>query len=246
MDLTELLRGIEGNTLEFKRGPDSPPCVLRTLVASANTAGGKLSIGVEDATRAVCGVSDPMVQEERLAPLIADSIEPRLLPDMEILPWRQTQIIAVTVFPSQNRPHHLRREGAESGAYAHRAHQSPCQCGADRRNAPLRTGGRLRSATHAGTRLGSDSEVDGFRVASESFAPLRKLTRGDLATLRLTPPCLGRRVPSSGGLLLFGTERLLYVPGRRHAACQTRQPGGNRLRTLPPSLHPVRTEEARR
>jgi len=25
MDLTELLRGIEGNTLEFKRGPDSPP-----------------------------------------------------------------------------------------------------------------------------------------------------------------------------------------------------------------------------
>jgi len=38
-----------------------------------------------------------------------------------------------------------------------------------------------------------DSEAIDFRVASESFAPLRKLTRGDLATLRLTTPYQGRR-----------------------------------------------------
>lgn len=209
VDLTRLLRGTEGKTLEFKRGLDSPAGVLRTLVAFANTAGGKLLIGVEDGTRAVCGVADPMEQEERLASLIADSIEPRLLPDMEILPWRQTQVIAVTVYPSPNRPHHLRREGAENGTYV--------RIGSTNRRADAALIGEMRRYA-----LGEgydeqpmpelDSEAIDFRVASESFAPLRKLTRGDLATLRLTRPHQGRCVPSIGGLLLFGRDRLQHFP----------------------------------
>lgn len=48
--------------------------MLRTLVAFANTAGGVLVIGVEDGTRHVGGVSDPMAVEERLANLLSDGI----------------------------------------------------------------------------------------------------------------------------------------------------------------------------
>ncbi len=91
--------------------------MLRTLVSFANTAGGKILIGIEDADHAVCGVTDPLVLEERLASLIVDSIAPKLVPDIEILPWRRTQVLAITVFPSQNRPHYLIHEGTENGVY---------------------------------------------------------------------------------------------------------------------------------
>ena len=209
MDLTDLLRAPEGKTLEFKRSLESPHGVLRALVAFANTAGGKLLIGVEDGSHAVCGVAEPLALEERLASLIADSIEPRLLPDIEILPWRNTQVIAVTVFPSQNRPHHLRREGAEHGTYV--------RVGSTNRRADAALIAEMRRYA-----LGEgydeqplpdlDSEAIDFRVASESFAPVRKLKRGDLATLRLTTRHQGRIVPTIGGLLLFGRDRLQYFP----------------------------------
>ncbi|WP_418647823.1 type III-B CRISPR module RAMP protein Cmr1 [Thauera butanivorans] len=59
----------EGKTLEFKRDLSSPRNVLRTLVAFANSAGGRLVIGVDDARNAV-GVADPLDEEERLCNLI--------------------------------------------------------------------------------------------------------------------------------------------------------------------------------
>lgn len=69
MQVEEMLRQPEGKTLEFKRDLSSPSPVLRTLVAFANSAGGRLLIGVEDRTRAVTGVKAPLDLEERLASL---------------------------------------------------------------------------------------------------------------------------------------------------------------------------------
>lgn len=69
------------------------------MVAFANSAGGRLVIGVEDRSRAVIGVKAPLDLEERLANLIADSIEPRLLAEIEIMPWRKTQVVVATVHP---------------------------------------------------------------------------------------------------------------------------------------------------
>ena len=71
MDLSALLARTEGKTLEFKRDLSSPDRVIRTLVAFANTAGGTVLIGVEDKTRNVIGVSDPLMEEERMANLVA-------------------------------------------------------------------------------------------------------------------------------------------------------------------------------
>jgi predicted HTH transcriptional regulator len=59
--------------------------VLCTLVAFANTAGGTLVIGVEDRTKRVWGLADPLKEEERLANLISDRIAPRLVPTIEIV-----------------------------------------------------------------------------------------------------------------------------------------------------------------
>ena len=79
--------------------------MLRALIAFANTAGGILIIGVEDGTKNVLGVSDPLKEEERLANLVSDRILPRLVPAIEIVTWRSLQVIVVEVYPSPNQPH---------------------------------------------------------------------------------------------------------------------------------------------
>jgi ATP-dependent DNA helicase RecG len=47
--------------------------MLKTLLAFANTAGGRLIVGVAD-DRQIIGVEHPLDEEERLCSLIADSI----------------------------------------------------------------------------------------------------------------------------------------------------------------------------
>lgn len=209
MDIVEALKRPEGKTLEFKRDLSSPEVVLRTLVAFANTAGGTVLIGVEDASRHVRGVREPLDLEERLASLISDSILPRLAPDLEIMPWRRTHLVAVQVHPSASRPHYLKREGQENGIYV--------RVGSTNRRADREMIEELRRYVRG---VGFDeqalpelnSEALDFRAASESFAPIRKLKRADLETLRLVTTHQGRKVPTVGGMLLFGKDRARHFP----------------------------------
>ncbi|CAG1019349.1 hypothetical protein BURC_04225 [Burkholderiaceae bacterium] len=209
MDLTELLKRPEGKTLEFKRDLSSTVGVLRTVVAFANTAGGTILIGVEDGTRHVRGIADPLSLEERVANLLSDGIEPRLVPDIEILPWRSTNVLAIQVYPSPGRPHFLKAVGVEAGVYV--------RVGSTNRRADDELVAELRRAN-----LGKsfdeqampelDSEALDFTVASECFAPMRKLKKADLETLRLLVPYQHRLVPSIGGVLLFGRDARAHFP----------------------------------
>ncbi len=209
MDLIDLLKRVESKTLEFKRDLSSPNGVLRTIVAFANTAGGVLLLGVEDATRNVRGVEKPLAMEERLANLISDSILPRLIPDIEVLPWRRTHVLAVQVHPSPARPHYLANAGLEGGAYV--------RFGSTNHRADRELIDELRRFSRGETfdeqaMPDCNSEAIDFRAASESFASVRKLKRADLDTLRLTIKHQGRKVPTIGGMLLFGKQRHRYFP----------------------------------
>jgi ATP-dependent DNA helicase RecG len=209
MDLVELLKRPEGKTLEYKRELSAPDGALRTLVAFANTAGGTLLIGVEDATRHVRGVREPLDLEERLASLISDNILPRLLPDLEILPWRRTHVLAVQVHPSAARPHYLKSEGIETGVYV--------RVGSTNRRADRELIEELRRFSRGAAYDEEpipelDSEALDFRAASESFRPGRKLKRSDLETLRMVTRQQGRKVPTVGGALLYGKDRERHFP----------------------------------
>jgi len=59
---------------------------------------------------------------------------------------------------------------------------------------------------------GLDSEALDFRAASESFAAFRKLARRDLESLRLLADHQGRKVPTVGGMILFGKDRERHFP----------------------------------
>ena len=209
MDLSDLLARNEGKTLEFKRDLSSPAPVLRTLVAFANTAGGTLLFGVEDATRDVIGVTDPLALAERLTNMASDSIEPRLVPEIEILPWRKKYLVGVEVYPSPSRPHHIARDGQAGGIYV--------RVGSTNRRADDELIAEMRRSVRGESFDEQpvpelDSEALDFRVASESFAPVRKLRPKDLATLRLVTTHQGRTVPTVGGILLFGTDRERQFP----------------------------------
>lgn len=204
MNFTELLTRSEGKTLEFKRELSSPAGVLRTVVAFANTAGGTLLIGVEDGTRNVRGVADPLALEARLASVLSDGIVPHLVPDIAVLPWRSTNVVAVQVYPSPSRPHHVKAVGSPAGVYV--------RVGSTNRRADDELVAELRRASlgqafDEQAMPGIDSEALDFQVASECFAPVRKLRRSDLETLRLLVPHQARLVPSIGGILLFGRDR---------------------------------------
>jgi predicted HTH transcriptional regulator len=209
MDLIETLRKPEGKTLEFKRDLSSPVGLMRTVVAFANTAGGTILIGVEDKSARVRGVTEPLAMEERVASLISDSISPRLLPDLELLTYRDTQVLAVNVYPSSVRPHYLIRSGPEAGTYV-RVGSTNRRADADLIAEMQRFARGEVYDEHPMPDL--DSEAIDFRVASESFSEVRKLKRRDLETLRLLTNHQGHKVPTAGGVLLFGRDRLNHFP----------------------------------
>jgi predicted HTH transcriptional regulator len=209
MNLETLVRRPEGKTLEFKRDLSSPDGALRTIVAFANTAGGMLLIGVEDGTRAVVGIEDPLALDERLANLISDRIAPTLVPDIELLHWRGKNVLLVQVYPSPTRPHHLRRLGPEAGVLV--------RVGSTNRRADATLVEEIRRYTRneAFDELplaDLDSEAVDFLAASESFADLRRLSRKDLETLRVLTLHQRRVVPTVGGVLLFGRDRFKLFP----------------------------------
>ncbi|MYA37075.1 MAG: winged helix-turn-helix transcriptional regulator [Gammaproteobacteria bacterium] len=209
MELIELLKRPEDKTLEFKRDLSSPSGILRSIVAFANSAGGVLLLGVEDDTRNVRGIEKPLEMEERMANLISDGICPRLIPDIEILPWRCKNVLAVRVHPSPGRPHYLKNAGLQGGAYV--------RVGSTNRRADRELIDELRRFTRGETfdeqaMLDCDSEALDFKAASESFASVRGLKQSDLDTLRLMTTHQGRKVPTVGGMLLFGIERDRYFP----------------------------------
>ncbi len=73
---------------------------------------------------------------------------------------------------------------------------------------------------------GFDAEALDFRAASESFAPVRKLSRPDLETLRLFTVYQGRKVPTIGGMFLFGRDRGRHFPDAWIQAGRFRAPTG--------------------
>jgi len=209
MDLIDILRKSEGKRLEFKRDLSSPTGLLRTVVAFANTAGGTILIGVEDGSRHVIGVKNPLRMEEKVANLVNDSISARVLPDIELLSFQDTHVLSVQVYPSASRPHFLNSAGPESGIYV--------RVGSTNRRADSDLVAEMQRFTRGESFDETpvpelDSEALDFRLASELFAKFRKLRKKDLETLRFLTEHQGQRVPTVGGLLLFGHDRLTKFP----------------------------------
>jgi len=207
--ITQMIAMPEGKTLEFKQDLSSPKNMLKTLVAFANTAGGRLIIGVEDDSKEVIGVTDPLDEEERICNLIADSIKPRLVPNVELISFEDKTLLVVEVYPSGSRPHCLKSEGSADGVYV--------RLGSTNRKADRELIAELKRSV-AGTSFDEqalpDRTVDDldFEAAVVCFERHRKLIKNELESLRLVVKYQGHLVPTVGGMLLFGKDRELIFP----------------------------------
>ena len=139
-------------------------------------------------------MTDPWSLEEQAANLISDAISPRLLPDVELLSYRDTCVLAVQVFPSPNRPHHLGPDAA-MGTYV-RVGSTNRRADADL-SAEMRRFARHESFDER-PMPDLDSEALDFRAASESFAEFRQLAQPDLDILGLLTTHQGRKVGRVG------------------------------------------------
>lgn len=207
--LDKLLAQDEGKTLEFKANARSLTRVVKTIVAFANTAGGTIVIGIQDSTKDIVGVNDPLQDEERLASACAESIRPQLLPDIQVCSWRERQLLVITV-PHMVAPYYVASEGLERGVYV--------RLGSTNRRAEPEMVRQIQLlASHSSFDeqpwMGANSEAIDFRVASELFTQVsRKLTPAKRRTLGLVTQCGNQIVPSLGAVLLFGSERKFEFP----------------------------------
>lgn len=198
----------EGKQREFKRDLSSPLNVLKTLVAFANSAGGRLVIGVDDA-RQVVGVADPLAEEERICNLIADAIAPRLLPNVELMSVGDATMLVVEVFPSGARPHYLSKQGPEQGVYL-RLGSSNRQAEPDWIAETRRAAAGLVFDEQPMSTLGMQ-DLD-LEAMARWFGPERTLDTAQLQTLKLLRADQGRLLLTRGVVLLWGHERELYFP----------------------------------
>ena len=210
----------EGKTLELKRDLSSPAGPLRTITAFANSAGGRLVVGVED-DGTVVGVADPLAEEERVASLISDGISPQLVPAIDLMTLGDKTVLVVDVPLSTRRPHHITRQGPEAGVYV-----------------------RLGSTTRqADTALVAELERSARGVAFEDLpeprADLADLDLDVLSDLRGRPTDIddllalglaarqgGRVVPTNAGILAACPDPTRFLPSAWVQCGRLRGPHG--------------------
>lgn len=106
----ELFSG-ESKNIEYKVVvPDKSEKYMKTVVAFANTQGGRLVIGIDDKTHQVVGVdNDSLFQAmDALTNAISDSCEPQIIPDIGPQTVDGKTVIVITVEAGKNRPYYIK------------------------------------------------------------------------------------------------------------------------------------------
>lgn len=210
--IEELLQQEEGKTLEFKENSKSLDRIIHTIIAFANTAGGKIVIGVKDKTKEIIGLEDPIEEEMRLANAIADSIEPLFNPDIHVVSWRNREFLLIQV-PHSVGPYYAKAKGLKKGTYI--------RLGSTNRLADTALLAELQ-------RLGENECFDEMPATGCSLKDLdleaikncfkkvgKKFEESTAFSLHLHLKKQSKLIPSKGAILLFGKNRTNIFP---HAA----------------------------
>lgn len=98
----------ESKNIEYKITlPDKSEKYMKTIVAFANTQGGKLIVGVDDKTHEIVGVETEILFQlmDGIANAISDSCMPQIIPDIEPQTIDGKTVIIVSVEAGKNRPY---------------------------------------------------------------------------------------------------------------------------------------------
>ena len=119
LTLNDIIAG-ESRNVEFKETlPPKSLHYLKTVVAFANTLGGKVIIGVEDQTHRVVGIPNDTIFEtmDAITNAIADACTPVILPDVSIQTVEGKNLIVIDVPMGRNRPYYIKSLGMIDGTF---------------------------------------------------------------------------------------------------------------------------------
>ncbi len=116
--LEEIAKG-ETNKLEFKADlPAEHKKFIKTVVAFANSSGGRLLFGVRD-DREIIGIPDETLY--KIKDVITDSIykscHPVINPEIYVITLEEKNVLVVDVQPGAECPYFIKSEGIEKGTY---------------------------------------------------------------------------------------------------------------------------------
>ncbi|PWF26539.1 helix-turn-helix domain-containing protein [Ancrocorticia populi] len=220
LDSTGRVIEVEGKTLEFKRDLSSPTKPLRTVVAFANSAGGRLVIGVND-DGSVSGVEDPLAEEERITSLITDRISPQLVPGIDLVTLGGATVLVVDVPLSTRRPHFMKDQGPESGVYV--------RLGSSTRQAdPALVAELERNARGVAFEDLPEPRATSGDLDLEGLSELRGRQTGvdDLIALGLAVKQGGEVVPTNAGILAACDDPTRFLPSAWVQCGRLRGPSG--------------------
>ncbi|MBU4446820.1 MAG: putative DNA binding domain-containing protein [Candidatus Marinimicrobia bacterium] len=207
--IDQIISQNEGKTLEFKENTSPTRNILKTAVAFANTAGGKIVFGITSSSHDIVGINNVESEEERIANILSDSISPQLIPDIQVISWRNTDLIILEIHHDP-KPYYINSEGPENGVYIRH--------GSTNRQALPEIIKEIQLLAHNTSFdeqpcLAANSEDIDFRVASELFKKAKKtLNEHKLRSLSLQTSYQGTERPSNGYVLLFGKNRTDFFP----------------------------------
>lgn len=112
----QLIKEGEGLTIEFKRTIDSPYKIAKTITSFANTSGGVLLIGVDDAG-VLSGISSELEELQKLEKAAVQLIEEPVLLRIITEVIDSKKILKVEIIESEDKPHYAINEKNERIIY---------------------------------------------------------------------------------------------------------------------------------
>lgn len=111
----------ENNNIEVKKEvPAEHKKYLKSVVAFANGFGGKIIFGIEEKKDSfeICGLSSDVFKiKDSITNSIFSSIEPHIIPSIDLDTIEDKTILIVNVPSGWDRPYHLKAEGEFDGVY---------------------------------------------------------------------------------------------------------------------------------
>ena len=118
--LADELKTGETTNIEFKvEVPKKSEKYIKSVIAFANTAGGKIIIGVDDETHEVVGVNKDDVFKimDNITNTISDMCCPQIFPNISVETVDGKSVIVVEIYPGANRPYYIKSLGKKEGTY---------------------------------------------------------------------------------------------------------------------------------
>ena len=121
-DLIDLIDSGESQNREFKQDFDSKSVrekILKTAIAFANTAGGKILIGVEDQTLNIVGISAERLPHivDDISNAISDGCTPHIAHSINLVPIGDKTIVELDIYPGNDTPYYLKSKTPETGTF---------------------------------------------------------------------------------------------------------------------------------